>query len=77
MRLMMFVAMKFMKKMGFDDDVNDVNDHEDYVVVVVVVVVVVIVTDDDDDNNNHNYKAYRGINVFMASRYINWWRLHE
>ena len=72
MRLMMFVAMKFMKKMGFDDDVNDVNDHEDYVVVVVV-----IVTDDVDDNNNHNYKAYRGINVFMASRYINWWRLHE
>jgi len=72
MRLMMFVAMKFM--MGFDDDVNDVNDHDDYVVVVVVVVV--IVTDDDDDNN-HNYKAYRGINVFMASRYINWWRLHE
>ena len=63
MRLMMFVAMKFMKKMGSDDDVNDVNDHDDYVVV--------------DDDNNHNYKAYRGINVFMASRYINWWRLHE
>ena len=47
-----------------------------FVVVVVVVVVVVIVTDDGDDDN-HNYKAYRGINVFMASRYINWWRLHE
>jgi hypothetical protein len=67
MRLMMFVAMKFMKKMGFDNDVNDVNDHDDYFVVVVT----------DDDDNNHNYKAYRGINVFMASRYINWWRLHE
>lgn len=65
MRLMMFVAMKFMNKMGVDDDDGDVNDQDDFVVV------------EDDDDGNHNYKAYRGIHVFMASRYINWWRLHE